>query len=342
MPCATVHLVLADRVLERWRETPRRAPFSPSSPEAVRAFMHGALAPDMGYVPGTDRLVSDLVHYLRPADFTRRLLEIARTEEEEAFAWGWATHVLADVEIHPLVGRAAGERLFGDRSRRIDAMVNVAAHVSLEVGLDMALVRTSDGVPRPPDRAFFRDVPGIRPLAEALGETYGFEWDPGGLMRHHRRAVELTRWWPRALTFLPLRPPGPPVAPDPSDPRESSAPSAPGSRPSARPPWKLVRPGDRGVIRRSVVHLLRRMVGEGSAARGFFTPEAPRRWFFLEVMQRAGSFVDAFQAVVDDGLAGMANLNLETGGRAGTGRGHPATEVAARELALRRTAAQES
>lgn len=320
MPCANLHLILADRVLSSWRERPRHAPVRADRPEVVEAFLHGALAPDMGFIPGTDRLVSDAVHYVDTAGFTRRLLDLARTETEEAFAWGWASHVLADVQIHPLVGRAVGERLFGDRSRRIDAVVDVAAHVSLEVGLDIALARTGERPPLPPSRAFFRDAPGIRPLAQALAETYGVEWHPDALIRHHRRAVGLTRWWPRALAFLPLSPPGA------------------GDADERRRPWRVHRPGDRGRLRRSMTGLLRRLAGEGSAAGGFFGPEAPRRWFHLQVLERVGAFVGSFQGLVDGGIAVMANLNLETGVATGVGLGHAATDETARALAVMRGA----
>jgi hypothetical protein len=116
MPCATIHLHLADRILSHWEERPRLAPFPVGEPALRDAFLHGTLAPDMGFVPGVDRFLSDLAHYIAPAELTRSLLRGARTPREEAFAWGWAGHVVGDVVLHPMVGRAVGERLLGDRS----------------------------------------------------------------------------------------------------------------------------------------------------------------------------------------------------------------------------------
>jgi hypothetical protein len=206
MPCATVHMALAGRVLDRWETHPASSPV-PLAREGIRdAFLNGAMGPDLGFVPGTDRLVSEAAHYLQPGDLARNLLGLARSWREEAFAWGWAAHLLTDVEIHPVVGRAVGERLFGDRNRRVDALADVTSHVSLEVGLDVTILRGTPGVPAPPARSFFPGSGRTRWLVEALSETYGLEWDPGLLVRHHIQAVRLTRWWPRALSLLPLRP----------------------------------------------------------------------------------------------------------------------------------------
>lgn len=294
MPCATIHLLLAGRMLDDWRAHPGRAPFPASRPEAARAFLHGALAPDMGFVPGTDRLVSEAAHYLAPADLSRGLIASAGTIEEIAFAWGWATHVVGDVEIHPLVGRAVGEALHGDPARRVDALEDVATHVSLEVGLDITFFASDPSIPRPPSGPHF-DGRGIRHLAEALEETYGVGWNPARLLADHRRAVSLTRWWPNALGLLGRRP----------------------------------------IPARPVIAILRRAIGREGAARGFFHPRRPQGWVVEEVRRIAADFPRTFQDVVDDGLAGMANRNLETGGPAGAGLGHPATEIAQRRLGAR-------
>jgi hypothetical protein len=307
-------MTVAGRVLARWRRDPANAPEWLDRPEAVTAFLQGAMAPDMGFVPGVDRLVSEAAHYLRPADLTRNLLAVARSHEEEAFAWGWANHVLVDVEIHPIVGRAVGERLFGSRDRRVDALYDVATHVSLEVGLDMALLRSEPCAPRPPARPVLGASVPAGSLAQALGRTYDLDWDPFDLVRSHRRAVAMTRWWPRLLSILPLQPPGP---------RPAGTPPAGGSDPAAEPSRWLARMGSR--------------MAKGAAPgttpfKGLVAPEAPRRWFMDEVEEGIERSVELFFGWMRDGLAGIRNANLETGVPTRVGTGHPATDLAYRKV----------
>jgi hypothetical protein len=308
MPCASVHMELSGRLLRRWRRDPRNAPFPAEHPRLADAFLHGAMGPDMGFVPGTDRLVSELAHYLAPGDLARSLLRRARTAAEEAFAWGWASHVLGDVELHPVVGRSVGELLHGDRGRRVDALEDVEAHVSLEVGLDLLVHRRARGLPRPPATPHFR-VDGIDHLEGALRETYGLPWDRESLLRTHRRAVRLTAWWPRALDVLAHRG------------------GLDGRRSGGSVPARLL------------LGLLRAVAGKGSAARGFFGVRIPPPWVLEELDLRMDGFEDRFGELVASGLGGMPNRNLETGGPAGPGLGHPASDQAARKVArLRRSA----
>ncbi|TVP53474.1 MAG: hypothetical protein EA351_15360 [Gemmatimonadales bacterium] len=303
MPCATTHLHLADRVLSEWRRHPDRSPLrltlgGVNGSDPVRlAFLHGSLAPDMGFVPGTHRLISELAHYVTPVTLTRALLVEARTPEEVAFAWGWASHVLGDVVLHPLVGRAVGERVRGDRSVRMDAAEDVQTHVSLEVGLDMTLLGKSPISPPPADTFFHSRS--IAFLGRALEGCYGVGWDGPILLRSHRRAVGLTRWWPRTLGIL------------------------------ARGRWGRG-PGRWGLG--PPLETARRLVSAGSPIRGFLGPIQPQPWVVSEVMERAHAFPDDFQRWVDGGLAGVPDLNLETGEVAGAGRGHPASDEALRKL----------
>ncbi len=201
MPCATIHLLIADGLLEDWTGSPGRAPIEATSPEARAAFYHGSLAPDMGFIPGVERFVSELAHYVRPFELTRTLIEGAEGTVDRAFAWGWASHVIGDVEIHPIVGRAVGERLYGDRDHRVDAAEDCETHVSVEVGLDMAFLFRNPRVALPPATRHF-DWKRVGGFADALARTYGVPWDNGRLLRGHERAVALTRWWPAALRAL--------------------------------------------------------------------------------------------------------------------------------------------
>lgn len=309
MPCATIHLLIADRLVEGWRIGSVPSPIDVGRRDIRRAFLHGSLAPDMGFLPGVDRLVSELAHYVRPVELTRALLSQARNPVDEAFAWGWAAHVLGDVWIHPVVGRAVGERLHGDRDRRMDAAEDTATHVAVEVGLDTAFLLKNPGVSRPPAKSHFDRVR-IHHLADALARTYGVPWDAASLLRGHRRAVAMTRWWPRALRSLAL------------------------GRPSE---WTPPEAGTGGGARRLRVTapLLwagRRVTRPGTAARGFFTAPPPPSWMVKEVEAAIGEFPDRFHEIVPDRLGSAPDQNLETGGPAGSGLGHPASDDAERKL----------
>ena len=288
MPCATIHLLVADGLLQEWAQRPREAPIDAAKPEVRAAFLHGSLAPDMGFIPGVDRLVSELSHYVRPIHLTRSLMERAETPVDRAFAWGWTAHVITDVEIHPVVGRAVGERLYGDRSHRVDAWENPETHVSVEVGLDLAFLSRHPRVSTPPKAPHF-DRGRVGHLANALTTTYAVAWDSAYLVRGHRRAVRLTHRWPLALRTL------------------------------ARA--------------RGALSLGARLARARSATRGFFRPLPPPDWMVKEVGSAIDSFPGRFRATVSEGLVALPDRNLETGGPAGAGLGHPASDDAARKLA---------
>jgi hypothetical protein len=287
MPCATIHLLVADRLLDGWVEHPREAPIDATEPELRAAFLHGSLAPDMGFIPGVDRLVSELSHYVRPIHLTRALLEGAETPLDHAFAWGWVAHVIGDVEIHPIVGRAVGERLYRDRGHRVDAAEDPETHVSVEVGLDVAFLLKHPDV-SPPPRAPHFDRRRVGHFTGALARTYGVDWNAAHLVRGHGRAVRLTRRWPMALRAL------------------------------ARA--------------RGAFSLGARVARARTATRGFFRPVPPPPWMVAEVGSAIETFPGRFRAMVREGLDSVPDRNLETGGPAGAGLGHPASDEAARKL----------
>jgi hypothetical protein len=286
--------MLAGRVLEAWERAPSTSPIPIGEPAVRAAFLTGALAPDAGFVPGTKRRMSEFAHYVAPGDLTRALLAEAATPEERAFALGWATHVLGDVELHPLVGRAVGEHLFGDRSVRVNAADDVATHVSLEVGLDLAVGEAEGAaLPEAPARTWVT-APSARYLARALELTYEVGWQPRLLLRDQVRSGRMMRWWPTALGLVK-------------------------------------RANDGGVVAR-LLGCARALAPEGSAHRGFFRPGRPVGWLLDEVQERAAGFADRFQRGMDDGMAMLGNRNLETGEENPPGSGHPATDRAWADL----------
>jgi hypothetical protein len=139
MPNIGIHLLLTNQALRHWSASSAGAPFPLDDARAVSVFRHGAMLPDAGYFPRGDRLFSELAHLYRSGDLLGRLLEEAATPLERAHAWGWATHVLGDLAIHPLINQAHGEFIHGDRARIVTSSEDEVGHMRLEYGLDAAV-----------------------------------------------------------------------------------------------------------------------------------------------------------------------------------------------------------
>lgn len=98
MPAHWTHMRLAATLLaesEGW--TP---PEWADDPEVTNALFHGSLGPDMGYFPGADLLLGELAHYVRPGVLVREMVRRADSAVQQAYAWGWATRLIADVDAH--------------------------------------------------------------------------------------------------------------------------------------------------------------------------------------------------------------------------------------------------
>jgi hypothetical protein len=147
----------------------------------------------MGYYPGGDRLLTDLCHYVRPADLTRSLLRHARTDPERAFAWGWATHVVADACLHPLINRGAAELARGRGTPSLTYAEDPVAHVRVEMGLD-GLLMVRDGRPAGTAGESGRSQDILRCLGEAYQETYGTRPDPARLTASYRALRRFGPW----------------------------------------------------------------------------------------------------------------------------------------------------
>lgn len=311
MPCATIHMLTAGRVLAGWRDDPGTAPFPIRRPGTEESFLLGAMGPDMGFVPGVERLVSELAHYISTGVLTRTLLEEADSPRQRAFAWGWATHHLTDVEIHPLVGRACGEHLLGDASVRLNSSQDCETHVAMEVGLDLVFLASDPSIPSPA-RSPLRPGGEIEFLARALERTYGIPWDRDALEASHRKATVRTARWPAALDLLArLR---------------GFQPGWPSSG-----PLRLV--GD------PLLSMARRFTASGSAAAGFLRPLEPPRWLVERVREVADDFPARFRPVVERSMDDVEDRNLETGLPEDAPQDHPDSVQARRRLQkLRRNA----
>ena len=198
MPNVLAHTLLADRTLERWCAA-GTAPFDGTDPRCRAAFVHGALGPDLGYFPGTDRFLSELAHRLRTGRMAARLMARASSDLQHAFACGWITHMLCDTVVHPIVetevaaitgGAAAGSAP--------DAAIDLA-HIRIEVGLDGVLLASYPELGRRLPAVFAARDLGF--LARAFADVYGLHVSREELhtahlsVAHwHRCLVPLVRW----------------------------------------------------------------------------------------------------------------------------------------------------
>jgi Zinc dependent phospholipase C len=281
MPQPALHIILARRALERWRAQPDTAPFHPDAPGAETHFLHGALAPDMGFFPGADSFVSRIVHADGSARVARALLALSQTDAEIAFGWGWITHVLADVEIHPIVNEAAATLV---RSERGDAgtLEDLSlAHTSVEVGVDAHYFHAhpeaaGDGL----KHAFSRSR--IEFVGRALQLVYGATFTPGQLLRWHRN---VTRFYNAYLRLVPMI------------------------------------GADHGIAPGSVTHFVMRplrfvgnlLLDRKAPARGFLYPTPAGDDILEEVDGAIVRFEAEFEAQVETGARSMPDHDLETG-----------------------------
>jgi hypothetical protein len=154
--------------LDRWRRR-QTGPFDVRHASACNAFLHGALAPDMGYFPGGDAILSRMTHTSRTGGIARELLAHAATEEQRAFVWGWITHILLDTSIHPLVNAGAA---------------TLFEHVRIEVGIDLWYFERVPHLRRRRLRAAF-DRGGLDFLTDALRRLYRLPLDSHQLFANH-------------------------------------------------------------------------------------------------------------------------------------------------------------
>jgi hypothetical protein len=279
MPSVTVHLRLAERVLEHWGDHPADAPFDPEDAGAVNAFRQGAFGPDLGFVPGGYRPLSDLAHAYRSGDLTRALIRSAETPLQRAFAWGWVTHVLADTMIHPLVGCAVGELRYGSPAHFIDGDQDQVTHVRVEAGLDALYAERHPEIRRIRLEQVF-DARSIRFLVEAYESTYGAAPAAERFLASHRvsarRIMQGVGLAAVAAFTMPNRP-----ARDHDEP---------------------------GPIR-----AFRSMVGRRNVGLAYILPAPPALWFINAVRDVEETFVDLFVDEYALRGEGLANVNLETG-----------------------------
>jgi Zinc dependent phospholipase C len=111
----------------------------------------GCIIQDLGYYPFGSRFFSDLVHYVRSAEFVQNLLDESRDLNELAFALGAVSHFGADIEGHSIAVNRAVPILFPRLRKRFGDVVTYAddppAHLQTEFGFDVLQVARSHYAP---------------------------------------------------------------------------------------------------------------------------------------------------------------------------------------------------
>jgi hypothetical protein len=130
---------------------------------------------DMGYYPFGSHYFSNLLHYVRTADFVENLLRDSTTPDEYAFALGALAHYAGDTTGHPAVNQVEAMQYpklaakYGDHLTYVD---DPTSHVRVEFGFDV--VEVAKGRFQVDD---YRDFIGFnvsKPLIErAFQQTYG-------------------------------------------------------------------------------------------------------------------------------------------------------------------------
>jgi hypothetical protein len=145
--------------------------------EEAHAYAYGGcIIQDLGYYPFGSHFFSDLVHYVRSADFLQALLDESGDLKEYAFALGAVAHYGADVEGHSIaVNRAVPvlypklRKQFGNEVTYAD---NPSAHLKTEFGFDVLQVARGHYAPKA-----YHDFIGFEVSKELLDrafqKTYG-------------------------------------------------------------------------------------------------------------------------------------------------------------------------
>ena len=104
----------------------------------------GCIIQDLGYYPFGNHLFSDLVHYVRSADFLQALIDESGSLHEYAFALGAVAHFGADTEGHAVAVNRAVPVLYPELRRKFGNEVTYAdspsAHLKTEFGFDVLQV----------------------------------------------------------------------------------------------------------------------------------------------------------------------------------------------------------
>lgn len=275
MPQPALHLLTADITLRRWRDRPQLAPFDAGDEVAVNAFYHGSLGPDYGLFPGGDAALAAISHTGRTSVLLRELLRRAVTPAQLAFAYGWLTHTLADVAIHPLINRAAADHA--------GTAYTLADHVCIEVGVDVHFVWRHATLRRLRLRPAF-DRAGFTFFADAVRSTHAYDVSTAQLTQMQRGMLHFTHAALHFTTTLARD-----LCWDPNG-------SAPENRATA-----------------ALWHLLTAVSSRRSTIHAWLNPVRPAAWLAADVGAALVTLQHTIDAHVATGLQELPDYNLENG-----------------------------
>ncbi len=114
---------------------------TPEQIKEAHAYAYGgAIIQDIGYYPFGDKLLSDMLHYVRSGEFVDNLIREAQNPDEFAFALGALAHYTSDAYGHPAVNRATASE-YPNLKRRYGPEVlydqDPKAHLQTEFGFDV-------------------------------------------------------------------------------------------------------------------------------------------------------------------------------------------------------------
>src|SRR5262249_40173149 len=112
----------------------------------------GCIIQDLGYYPFGNHFFTDLVHYVRSADFLKFLLAESHDLNEYAFALGGVSHYGADVEGHAIGVNRAVPFLYPRLQRKYGNVVTYAddpvSHLRTEFSFDVLEVARGNYPPK--------------------------------------------------------------------------------------------------------------------------------------------------------------------------------------------------
>ena len=154
----------------------------------------GCIIQDLGYYPFGSKEFSDMLHYVRTAEFTNNLLKDADNLNEYAFALGALAHYRGDTLGHPAIGVATA-REYPDLAMRFGPFVSYydspKAHIRTEYGFDV--VQVAQGHYVKDDYNNFIGFNVATPVLErAFKDTYGV--DMKTVLKHEGLAINTYRY----------------------------------------------------------------------------------------------------------------------------------------------------
>ncbi len=147
--------------------------------EQAHAYAYGGcIIQDMGYYPFSNRLFSDLTHYVRSGDFIVALIRESQDLNEYAFALGALAHYAADDNGHRVATNLAVPILYPKLRKVFGKSVtywdNPLSHVRTEFGFDV--LQVAQGRYAPDRYRAFIGFQVSKPVLErAFLDTYGIE-----------------------------------------------------------------------------------------------------------------------------------------------------------------------